>query len=378
VRILGVLLNEAVETGGHRRYIELLDGLAIKGNQVVVLCSEEVAQFIHAATATVQPAIIKPRSKARRFLQQARTWVKQSQDLNVFDWVIIFGETNALAGIFMARHFRARLLFAYRSNTVESMRIQRRHCDLTLKEYMRSWTWQFKIHAYEQLIARKSKIIVFQSSTDRDEIAHRIPWAKSKMTIIPGNIGEPRFSERYRNTNTSTHLSRLLVIGVLTWRKGVDVLLNVMALVVTNIPDLHLDIIGFGEEEANLHRLVDELGLAHHVTFHGRINEPLAMMAAADLIVVPSLFDSFPNTVLEALHVGTPIVGSRVGGIPHQIGSDEYLFPPGDVQALAQIITDLATDSARYERAREFARERAEIFRFDWIAAWEESMKATP
>jgi glycosyltransferase involved in cell wall biosynthesis len=89
---------------------------------------------------------------------------------------------------------------------------------------------------------------------------------------------------------------------------------------------------------------------------------------------VPSLFDSYPNTVLEALHVGIPVIGSRVGGIPDQLVHDELLFPPMDAEAIASRIERCVREPGYYARLRELCAERRESFLFDWPGAWEETI----
>ena len=373
MRFLGVLMNPELRTGAHRRYLELMDGLARSGHTVVVLCSPAAAECLSAASAIIVKYENRHRSRAFQFRHQAIYWVRE-YDNPAFDWVIVHGETHFLAGAYLSRRCDARLLFAYRSNTVEELRQRRRHVRLNLRDYIESYLKQLKIHWYEHMVAARAHSISFQSPVDRDEIARRIPWARSRMTIVPGNIGGPRFPEQIANSNSIQEMKRLLFVGGLGWRKGVDVLLSSFAIAVRSFPDLRLDIVGFGDQEENLRNLTHDLAIEHAVVFHGRIREPLEMIARSDLVVIPSLFDSFPDTVLEALHVGTPVIGAKVGGIPHQIGSDEYLFPPADPDALASLVIRFATDVQFYQDARKHAQEQADIFRFDWVQAWVKSL----
>jgi glycosyltransferase involved in cell wall biosynthesis len=95
------------------------------------------------------------------------------------------------------------------------------------------------------------------------------------------------------------------------------------------------------------------------------------MMSAADLVVVPSLFDSYPNVILEAFHVGTPVVGSRVGGIPDMLRYPELLFPPADAQAIADRLVLLHDDAAAFKRVQTLCRQRRSYFDFDWAGEFE-------
>jgi glycosyltransferase involved in cell wall biosynthesis len=83
-------------------------------------------------------------------------------------------------------------------------------------------------------------------------------------------------------------------------------------------------------------------------------------LQAADLYVHPSRADTFPNGVLEALACGTPVVGSRVGGIPEQVRNETgILVEPGDPAALAAAIEFLLADLSRRERMSAAAAEDA-------------------
>ena len=83
-------------------------------------------------------------------------------------------------------------------------------------------------------------------------------------------------------------------------------------------------------------------------------------LQAADLYVHPSRADTFPNGVLEALACGTPVVASRVGGIPEQVRDETgVLVEPGDPAALAAAIESLLADPSRRERMSAAAAEDA-------------------
>lgn len=157
---------------------------------------------------------------------------------------------------------------------------------------------------------------------------------------------------------------RLLYVGSLEFRKGVDVLLRALADV--DLGDWTLDIIGKGPEGDRLQRLTRELGLEARVRFHGaRTNEQVAKaMSQAALLVVPSRIgprhqtEGLPTVIVEALAHQRPVVATRLTGIPEIIidGVTGLLFEVDDVAGLRRAIgavrRDPVTAQIRAEQGR--------------------------
>jgi len=96
------------------------------------------------------------------------------------------------------------------------------------------------------------------------------------------------------------------------------------------------------------------------VRFLGRRADVPALMAAADVVVVPSLWEGQPLVLQEALRAGRPLVASRAGGIPDLTGEDgALLVPPGDPTALAGAVLSILDDPAAAARLVVAATERA-------------------
>jgi glycosyltransferase involved in cell wall biosynthesis len=89
----------------------------------------------------------------------------------------------------------------------------------------------------------------------------------------------------------------------------------------------------------------------------------------------PRSFDSYPDTVLKALHIRIPVIASRVGGMPDQLVHDKLLFPPRNAAALVDNIEEIARDRAKYMRLRELCSKRRDAFIFAWAEAWEQAME---
>jgi starch synthase len=89
--------------------------------------------------------------------------------------------------------------------------------------------------------------------------------------------------------------------------------------------------------------------------------ELVELYQQASVVAVPSVWDNSPNVIYEAMACGTPVVASRVGGIPELVddGVTGLLVPPGDADALADAIVALLGDPARRAQMGEHARERA-------------------
>jgi glycosyltransferase involved in cell wall biosynthesis len=118
--------------------------------------------------------------------------------------------------------------------------------------------------------------------------------------------------------------------------------------------DARLTVAGSGPQESILKALAADLGVADAVTFCGRIDrdEMAALLRSSHVALNPSLADNMPNSVLEALASGVPVVSTDVGGVPFIVRHDEtaLLVPPGDAQAMAQAVLRVLGDDALAQR----------------------------
>lgn len=146
--------------------------------------------------------------------------------------------------------------------------------------------------------------------------------------------------------------------------------LRALALVHARHPAARLTIAGTGPERDVLETLARELGVADRVHFAGRLDRDAmaALLRSATLALNPSLVDNTPNSVLEALASGVPVVSTDVGGVPFIVthGVDAWLVPPRAPQAMAAAIVALLDDPAGADRLARAG--LTAVGRFSWSA----------
>jgi glycosyltransferase involved in cell wall biosynthesis len=126
------------------------------------------------------------------------------------------------------------------------------------------------------------------------------------------------------------------------------VLLRALPPLVRRFPRLRCLVVGDGPLDGALRREAEALGLAGHCRFTGARPDVADLLAAVDVVVLPSLSEGLPFVLLEAMAVGKPVVATRVGGNPEVVedGTTGLLVPPGDADALGAALARLLDDSA--------------------------------
>lgn len=159
--------------------------------------------------------------------------------------------------------------------------------------------------------------------------------------------------------------------------------LRAFALVRAQQPDARMTVAGSGPQEAELKALAAELGVAEAVSFCGRIDrEQMAeLLRSGHVALNPSLADNMPNSVLEALACGVPVVSTEVGGVPFIVrhGETALLVPPGDAQAMARAVLQVLGDASLAQRLREAGLALVRQFTWEqvgprWAAAYQRSL----
>jgi len=150
----------------------------------------------------------------------------------------------------------------------------------------------------------------------------------------------------------------VLTVGRLAAQKGFGVLLDAAAGWRDLRPEPSLVIVGEGPLEAELKQRAASLGVP--ATFTGRRPDVPALLAVADVFVLPSAWEGQALILQEALRAGVPIVATRVGGNPDLLGEDAALLvPPGDAQGLAGAVRSVLADPGLAARLRRAALDRA-------------------
>jgi glycosyltransferase involved in cell wall biosynthesis len=153
-----------------------------------------------------------------------------------------------------------------------------------------------------------------------------------------------------------------VAVARLTPEKDLATLLCASAEALTREPDFRLEIAGDGPLRGELEELAGSLGLGERVRFLGQVDDVAGLLGRAGLLVLSSVKEGVPLTLLEAMARGLPVVATRVGGCPEVVedGRTGLLVPPGEPGALAAAVLALWRDHGRAAGMGRAGRERAE------------------
>lgn len=163
----------------------------------------------------------------------------------------------------------------------------------------------------------------------------------------------------------------------------IDSGLRALAILLREHPLARMSIAGSGPERERLEALADELGIAARVRFTGRLDsqEMAVLYRDASLSLNTALADNMPNSVLEALACGLPVVSSDVGGVPFLVRHEEtaLLVPPGDADAMAIAMARLIENDALRQKLIRNGLEHVQTFTWErvgrqWLDLYREAL----
>lgn len=219
---------------------------------------------------------------------------------------------------------------------------------------------------------RSSDAIVALSDGVGKNFCDAYPDISDRVSVIP-NIGcefETATLAKERVDKVRPDGAYLLVAcGRLDHQKDYPTLLAALAKVKADRP-VHLWILGRGRLEAELRRLVNELGIRDRVEFLGFRTNPYQFMAIADLFVLSSAWEGFGNVIVEAMASGVPVISTDCPFGPSEIlneGRYGPLVPVGDSAFLAKAISELLPDVEKRRDLAKMGRDRAKKYLPDCI-----------
>src|SRR5262249_6652519 len=212
----------------------------------------------------------------------------------------------------------------------------------------------------DQLCTRLSHAVIAVSSHTADHLIQVERAPSEKVHVILNGIdfnrvkvSRPDARQRIRHEVGAQNDYLLLIVARLHPEKGHHYLFQALPEIRDRASKrVRLLVAGEGSCDGAYREMVRAIGCAEMVTFLGFRNDSPDLIAASDLVVLPSLAEAFGLVLTEALYLGTPVVATRVGGIPEIIddGIDGVLIPPADSDALVCAILELLENPERRRR----------------------------
>jgi glycosyltransferase involved in cell wall biosynthesis len=139
----------------------------------------------------------------------------------------------------------------------------------------------------------------------------------------------------------------LTTVAVLRPQKGIQFMIRALPAILAAHPDSYYLVVGDGSQRAALLEEAQKAGVGERVIFAGMRHDVPRLLAASDVVVLPTLTEALPTVLAEAMAARLPIIASRVGGVPEMV-TDEVngcLVPPEDVEALVSACSQLLRDA---------------------------------
>jgi glycosyltransferase involved in cell wall biosynthesis len=300
----------------------------------------------HFVAAGVQPIFLgRAKWDPRSFIDLIRLLRQREIDL-----LHVSGEKSLLLGR-VAAHLTGRPAIAHFHDTLPAppwMRaVQRRLAPWTaaavaVSDWVRDW-------AIGELALPPERIKVLHNGHNVGRFATPGPDARARL-------------RRELEAGTATPI--IGVIGRIDAVKGQTLMIRAMPRVLERQPGALLVLAGDGSERMRCQKLVRKLGIGRAVRFLGQRDDVPDLLAALDVVAMPSLSEALPYVALEAAAAGRPVVAFRTGGVPELVLHERtgLLVPPGDVAALADKLCRVLEDADLRQTLGEHGRAHAQQF----------------
>jgi glycosyltransferase involved in cell wall biosynthesis len=222
------------------------------------------------------------------------------------------------------------------------------------------------IHALAYLIIVRSLLAVLLwtsshialTSPEERRMLKKFKVPQKRATEVYNGFEPPKMEtasgERFRAMYKLESAKIVLHVASVKPNKGHAVVVDTLLAVLNTHPNVQYVVVGqydgmWKDYFAELRATIERENLSDHVTFCGHVTDEVLAdcYAAADIVVVPSLAETFPLAVLDAMAWGKPVIASKVGGVAHMITdrSDGLLVPANDRNALANALIRLLSDA---------------------------------
>ncbi|HID42493.1 MAG TPA: glycosyltransferase family 1 protein [Archaeoglobaceae archaeon] len=292
------------------------------------------------------------------------------EDRRKFDIIASHDWLSAIGGIISKRNLN--LPFVFHFHSTEQGRVK--DGSPTVKDI-------------ERLAGMKSDLIVTVSYAMRDELVS-LGYSERKIQVVYNGVDAEKYNPaNFNDTEISSFRKEIgvndspviLFIGRLTWVKGVDTLIRAMPVILRDVPNVKLVILGMGEEEDLIRHLIRSLGIEKNVITHFKYvseEERLLYYASCDVAVFPSKYEPFGIVCTEAMSMGKAVVvgargtsGMREQVIPEGENICGFHINPHDPSDIAKYVSIILRDDELRNKMGKNARKRVlENFTWDKIA----------
>ena len=216
--------------------------------------------------------------------------------------------------------------------------------------------------------ARRSAANVLITRAAKEEYDNKIARKGNNLTIY--NPIDEKAVAAAREYNKASH--KIISVGRLTYQKNYEQLLSVANKVLSKHSDWAWDIYGEGEQRDQLTEIINGYGMEKRITLKGQVSDIYDRYGDYSFMVLLSLYEGFPMTLLEASANGLPMVSFDVKTGPNEIidhGENGYLLPFGDEDAAANAIEALIMSEEKRVAMSVASKQSAERFKLNEIAA---------
>jgi glycogen(starch) synthase len=367
-----------VVVGGLGRHVHALaTHLVGLGHEVVVLCRQEAGTdaLTHPTSDTVHEGV--------RVVRVAEDPTHLTFEKDLVAWTLAMGHGLVRAGLGLA---------SWRPDVVHAHDWLVTHPAIALADFLgvplvatihateagrhSGWLSQplnQQIHSVEWWLANRADALITCSASMRAEVAHL--FEVTDISVIHNGIS-PR---GWRPSTSAVRAARsahspdgspvVVYFGRLEWEKGVHDLLAALPRVRRAFPGTRLVVAGQGRQASALVEQSRKLRVRRSVDFAGHLPDRalVALLAAADVVVLPSRYEPFGIVALEAAAAGAPLVASTAGGLAELVvdGVTGLSTTPGDVEGIAAAVRKVLTDPAAAARRAKAAKARLAT-EFNW------------
>jgi glycosyltransferase involved in cell wall biosynthesis len=246
-------------------------------------------------------------------------------DLLDFHWVF----PDAFAGLKLSKKFRKPIVVTIRG-------------DRSIAYHEHGFRKQMVINVLQSV-----DHVIAVSNELKEKVVREYGVKENNITVIQNGLDTHKFpaidkSKARMNLGLPLNKKIILSLSRLSIEKGLEYLLR--GLGILNSEHVELMVVGKGPLEKKLKTLSHRLNISDKVRFIGEVahEETYKWYNAADVYCLPSLWEGCPNSIIESLACGTPVLATQVGGIPDLVPDEKYglLVPPRDEFALSKALED--------------------------------------